>query len=315
VQHLLNQDDAIVSAAKRGGRPIVFVWHDHHLACERFNLVDDLGEFCDWCADLSVCDRCLASDGHARGHQRAWRRRSSWILRIADAIIFPSRSALEGAKRVFQLNAERVAVIPHGRLLERAAPSARRPPSSVLRAAFIGGWSAHKGRDTFLESFQILAGDDIEWHAFGVSPREADAVPSGIRHHGRYDRDELGELLRRNQIDVALLLSIWPETFCYTLTECWAAGIPVVGSRLGAIGERIRREGGGWVVDPTDSFEVADLLRRLRTDPSELERRTLELESIRLPRRSRMGADYGRLYRRLAAPSGTGPVADERRPA
>ena len=51
--------------------------------------------------------------------------------------------------------------------------------------------------------------------------------------------------------DVGLVLSIWPETYCHTLTELWMCNVPVIGTSLGAVGDRLRKCGGGWVVNPT----------------------------------------------------------------
>ena len=57
------------------------------------------------------------------------------------------------------------------------------------------------------------------------------------------------------------LLSIWPETFSHTLTEAWAAGIPVLASGLGALGERVRAHGGGWVLDNLDPTTVWPIVK------------------------------------------------------
>lgn len=45
-----------------------------------------------------------------------------------------------------------------------------------------------------------------------------------------------------------IVLSIWAETFCHTLTEMWACGLPVAAFDLGAVGDRIRQHGGGWLI-------------------------------------------------------------------
>ncbi|MFC7694914.1 glycosyltransferase [Paeniroseomonas aquatica] len=56
-------------------------------------------------------------------------------------------------------------------------------------------------------------------------------------------------------------MSIWPETYCHTLTECWAVGLPVLGTALGAVGERISADGGGWLIER--DADPADILTRL----------------------------------------------------
>ena len=50
--------------------------------------------------------------------------------------------------------------------------------------------------------------------------------------------------------DIGLVLSIWPETYCHTLSEL-GCKVPVIGTNLGAVGDRLRKCGGGWVINPT----------------------------------------------------------------
>jgi glycosyltransferase involved in cell wall biosynthesis len=45
------------------------------------------------------------------------------------------------------------------------------------------------------------------------------------------------------------ILSIWPETYCYTFDEALACGIPVISTPLGAPAERLVQYGCGWLLD------------------------------------------------------------------
>src|SRR3546814_14202891 len=67
--------------------------------------------------------------------------------------------------------------------------------------------------------------------------------------HGPYQREQFAERVAAIQPHVAAILSICPETWCHTLTECWACGLPVFALDIGAVGERIRDPGGGWLVE------------------------------------------------------------------
>jgi glycosyltransferase involved in cell wall biosynthesis len=68
-----------------------------------------------------------------------------------------------------------------------------------------------------------------------------------VRITGHYEPHEAVALIARQQASVAWLPSIWPETWCYTLTEAWQAGLDVLAFDIGAPAERIRRTGRGWV--------------------------------------------------------------------
>jgi glycosyltransferase involved in cell wall biosynthesis len=79
---------------------------------------------------------------------------------------------------------------------------------------------------------------------------------------GYYRSGTLPRLLRRDRVDLALLLSIVPETYSLVLTECQAAGVPVLAFDLGAPGDRLRTEGGGLMAAPEAGAPgIASLLR------------------------------------------------------
>ncbi|MBW8767845.1 MAG: glycosyltransferase, partial [Geodermatophilales bacterium] len=71
-----------------------------------------------------------------------------------------------------------------------------------------------------------------------------------VRVRGYYRSGSLVDRLRQEGVDLALLLSIVPESYSLALSECLAAGVPVVAFDHGAIAERLRRHGGGLLVEP-----------------------------------------------------------------
>ena len=88
-----------------------------------------------------------------------------------------------------------------------------------------------------------------------------------------YQLPELPKTLQSLKPDLGLLLSNVPETFSYTLSELFAAGVPPVASRLGAFVDRIEDGVTGWLVSPSGD----DLLDRL----SELDQSRDELSAVR----------------------------------
>jgi glycosyltransferase involved in cell wall biosynthesis len=87
--------------------------------------------------------------------------------------------------------------------------------------------------------------NQLEFHFLGKVASELNGV--GI-HHGTYTREDIVGKIKEIKPHVGVVLSLWPETFCHTLTEMWAAGIPVLGINLGAVGNRIKQSGAGWLV-------------------------------------------------------------------
>ena len=62
---------------------------------------------------------------------------------------------------------------------------------------------------------------------------------------GPYRPAELPELLAGLRADLAFIPSIRPETWCFTLTEAWQAGLYTMAFDLGAQAERIAATGNG----------------------------------------------------------------------
>ncbi len=74
------------------------------------------------------------------------------------------------------------------------------------------------------------------------------------------------------QHDACLVPSIWLETGPLAVYEAMAAGVPVIGSRLGGIAERIQHDVDGLLFRPGDASELAAIVRRLLDDPGQLAR-------------------------------------------
>ena len=65
---------------------------------------------------------------------------------------------------------------------------------------------------------------------------------------GEFAEAEAVDLVRAQGGQVALIPSVWPETWCYALSRAWEAGLPAAVFDLGAQAERVRRTGRGWIL-------------------------------------------------------------------
>lgn len=121
--------------------------------------------------------------------------------------------------------------------------------------AYAGSVKQHKGAHLLPEIARLLG---KQLHVFGGGDeelfRELRRVPN-IVIHGYYRAGTLPRLLARHRIGTVIIPSIVPESFSLVLSEAWMAGAAVVAFDHGAIAERIRREGGGWVVKIEEGAE------------------------------------------------------------
>ena len=149
---------------------------------------------------------------------------------------------------------------PGDRARRPAAPGVRRSAGEgpARHVAYIGSVLPHKGALVFEEVVRELPAEKpirtsverLRRRRRGLLHSPAPAPPrAGAR---LLPPGSLVDVLRRDRVDLALLLSIVPESYSLALSECLAAGVPVVAFDHGAIAERVRRHGGGLLVEPRD---------------------------------------------------------------
>ncbi len=97
-----------------------------------------------------------------------------------------------------------------------------------------------------------------------------------------------------------LLPGPYAETFGIVMTEALAAGLPVIGARYGALGERIRTYGVGWTIDPMDPPGIRALIERLDRARDEVMRTTWRVLQVKLETVADTADRYAELYRGAA---------------
>ena len=267
---------ALRALAGRVPRLVVSL-HDFALFCPRPNLVEEpQARFCGYSTDAERCRACLAATWRLpQGFLEAWRREASELLAAAHAIVYPSSFLRERHAALFpgtRGGPERVIEpVAPGAGSGAPAPGTRAVGrEGTARVAFVGAFRPHKGARVFrdLVTRREVAGRPVEWSIFGSGDAalSREARGSGVRVAGHYRAGSLARRLGEEGVDVALLLSVWPETYSLTLTECRAAGVPVLAFGHGAIAERIAAEGGGVVVPVENGAEaIAGMLEKVFT--------------------------------------------------
>ncbi|MGN6186655.1 MAG: glycosyltransferase [Thermoanaerobaculia bacterium] len=240
--HLENTADAPLAALMNRDLPLIVSIHDFSLFCANPHLLEEPRQrFCDYSRDAARCAACMPSqDVSAR------RALSRELLQRAKAVIFPSRFLLEKHRELFDLPLSHAHVIEPS--IGDVAPHAN-PGGAAI--AYVGAVKRHKGAHLLPQ----LIRDDEQWHIFGGGDADLLMPLRGRRNvhiHGYYRAGELPSLLTKHRIGLTVIPSIWPETHSLVLTESWLANTPVAAFDLGAIAERIREHGGGFLT-PLDS--------------------------------------------------------------
>jgi glycosyltransferase involved in cell wall biosynthesis len=85
-----------------------------------------------------------------------------------------------------------------------------------------------------------------------------------ISSFGQISRDEVLVMMREAR--ALVFPSIWYENFPMAITEAFAVGLPVIGSRIGALPELIQDGVNGLLFEPRNAGDLAEKLRRIAAD-------------------------------------------------
>jgi hypothetical protein len=98
-----------------------------------------------------------------------------------------------------------------------------------MNIAFIGNFATKKGSLLFKDLVLDLK-NEYKWFMFGYKG-DVDSfnqIKKYIKHSGLYEGGQLPQLLKKNKIDLCLILSIWPETYSKTFFEITDLEIPII---------------------------------------------------------------------------------------
>ena len=82
---------------------------------------------------------------------------------------------------------------------------------------------------------------------------EAFAELGNVEISGAYSPADLSSIVEDSGCTTALFLSVWPETFSYTLSEAWRLGLHPITLDIGAPAERIREMQQGSLIPYTQN--------------------------------------------------------------
>ncbi len=300
IQHLVGHTFDLPEIAATLHVPVVLSFHDFYFSCPTMHLLDDRGEYCggictpgggQQCTILAPRLKNLPILKHAWLH--TWRQHVREMFDHVDAFVTNSQAAKEAYLRSLPVLDEcRFEVIEHGRDLEQAH-CASPPGDGPIRVLIPGNVDFHKGAG-FIRTLKHADRENrIELHFLGDAPE--DLRDLGV-FHGGYERNEFNDRVREIAPSFMGIFSIWPETYCHTLTEAWAAGVPVFASDIGTLRERVREHGGGWLLNHEDPESAYRRILEIATDREGYERELERADQRGIRSTREMAAAYENLY-------------------
>lgn len=273
---------SILNARYLAGRhvPIVYTAHDYVTVCPGYLMLDGKGCVCDRClkdAQYWHCvENCCVKGSRAKSALAALEasfNRARGMNEKIDRVIAPSRfmaeKLVEGG-----WPAEKISVLQNfanDEIIERARLGG--PDATDLKRPYLlyfGRLSREKGVDILVDAFSAIVPFLPEWRLVvaGDGP-EFDALKdrassSGVSNFVKFVGYQSGEPLRRYVERASLVVSSSQcrENMPFSVIEAFAAGTPVVGTRIGGIPELVSEGMTGFLCEPGDVTSLANAIRR-----------------------------------------------------
>lgn len=278
--------------------PIIATLHDYYIICPRIKMVNCYHRLCLMSPEEQCCQQCinsLFSVSSNTNYLSFWREEHRKVLTFAKKLVTPSVSSKDIILSFYPELRGKLMVVPHGvASMKRNATNS----SSQLHVAFLGGVSKEKGQEA---SWQMIkkGPKTVQWYLFGVWGYN-DLSMNNRRNYtktGLYERDELPELMEKYQIDLVCILSIWPETYSYTLSEAIMYGVPAIVTDIGALGERMREMNCGWIVSTEHTYEEAlKIIERIKDKGDEYQEKKAIVSNTHIKTLDEMRDDYLGIY-------------------
>ncbi|PXF59224.1 MAG: hypothetical protein C4B58_03655 [Deltaproteobacteria bacterium] len=316
-QHIIQQIirefsvDAIIISSLIGhsldalntGKKTIIVCHDYYPFCPTINIYSS--GICKTC-DEQKLKRCISENrsdlikGDPTLSSEGWMTMRDRYLQLIESrsitLIAPTNSV---KRNMSALDSRFVqadfTIIPHGLFIEkRDLRPAITGKHRKMRAVVLGQLKSVKGLDLLRQALPELC-ELIDIYLVGCG--KASAVlddDSCVRIIAEYDYGDLSRILEEISPDFGLLLSVWPETFSYTLSELMIFGIPPVATSLGSFADRVKNGVNGFLFEPNKEALV-ESVQALVNKPEKLEAVREILSGYSHRSLNEMAEDYRRL--------------------
>lgn len=242
IHHLLywNLDNMLNILQILKGINLLYYVHDMYSACTSKFLYKNNKEYCQVIETYpqNICNGCCFYDGI-----ELHRSQISKILALSYKIICPSIIVKKMLETIYndQNITSKIKVVEHLNLTpikNKKCTNGNRK----INIAFLGSSAGHKGYRTF----KILAKNKQlkSIYKFYIIGKTKDKIRNvEIKNYSFFENGihAARDCLLENNIDIALLWSIVPESYSYTLHEACSAGVPVISNpNSGNIADKVK---------------------------------------------------------------------------
>lgn len=255
LHHRLGHDRALQTLPDHLGIPLDIYVHDYAAICPRVTLVSTAQRYCGE-PDTVECEACMADLGSRLREDISvadLRRRTADDFMAAREVIFPAVEVEKRFRRYIggQFNSVIRPWEVDGSAAQRRRPVARGRDRKRVRIGIVGAIGTEKGYDVLLACARDAARRrlPLEFVVIGFTHDDVRLMDTGCVHITyRFPPERAVEDIAAQDCDLAFIPSIWPETWCFALSDCWKAGLKTAVFDIGTPAQRVHATGNGWVL-------------------------------------------------------------------
>lgn len=273
--HLIGHPPSLPLISNALGIKSIFSFHDYFSVCSNFNLINYEGKYCNFLEnqDFDMCNKCL---------KKTWavpkdiqNKRINFFTFILSKIDFYHFNTIGVKKNILKIHPgiknnskEIILGIPSSGLVRNLVDF----KENTLNIAIIGNFDVNKGSRLLIDIFKrfenkfnfFIIGSLGEYEKKYFKKNNL----SNVIIKGPYFPGELSKNLQN--IHLSIHNSIWPETYCMTLTEAWESGVIPIVSDIGALGERVTHDHDGFKFPVNDNYKLMHLLLNIHENKQNL---------------------------------------------
>jgi len=236
---------------------LVIPIHDYYPICPNYTLLNPQAEFCEIPDSLQECQKCLKVNDlewktfiSDTVDIHTWRREWGSLLKLSDTIICFSHSSKELLMRAYrELDSKKLEIMPHQVApLDPVVPLIK-SDKSYTTIGVLGAINQAKGADIIEELAKEIDTKNLPIKIVLIGEISNNISSDSFLVTGRYQREDLPQLISKHEIDICLIPSVCPETFSYTTQEIMMMEMPLMVFDLGAPAERVKKYAKGIVLE------------------------------------------------------------------
>lgn len=294
----------VIRVAKQKQIPVVLTLTDFWLICSKGIAITNDGQLCINSDNGNLClKKCYSNI-----YKDTLKRRASNLEEIcntAACLVSPTVFL----KQVFEHNncSANKKIIPFGVDYKHVQQNLRTySANSRITLGFLSTLTEHKGAHVLLNAFNKVKADNLRLKIYGDHFGNTDYYNilkniardnRRIEFFGAYKYEDMAKIF--NEIDVAVMPSVWWENSPLVLLRTLAHNVPVIVSKLGGLTEIVQDGRDGFHFEAGNAQDLAKVLQNIANNPAILNE--IKNKMVLPPRIEEEAFEYEKMYEALIA--------------